>query len=341
MRDKQTPFSAGQEESTSPSKQVVIVTGMHRSGTSLVAAILQSAGVDMGSRLLGPHPSNPQGHFEDLDFLELHKACLRRLNRSIIVRDPRSLEGFTPPERDRARALIEARAGKSLWGWKDPRSALFLESWGKLLPDANWVFLYRQPMDVVLSLLRRGSDPEVVLQPKAGLDAWKAYNREILRFLERETINGLLMEIGEIAADPNAFVRKLRSRFELPLGNNDTSCLVQPERPRATGPSTFIDSIIEALDTEARRILAALRQRTDHLYCSNDNRASPHQVPQHSAALEGLNRLVSRGELDERQTATAFGFLLALLDPSLESHRQSLLNGASLRIESPFQHVYS
>lgn len=37
----------------------VIVLGMHRSGTSTMALILQQLGVHMGDQLLGSSPANP------------------------------------------------------------------------------------------------------------------------------------------------------------------------------------------------------------------------------------------------------------------------------------------
>jgi len=43
----------------------LILTGMHRSGTSLMASILQSAGVNVGKNLLEPDKRNPHGFFED------------------------------------------------------------------------------------------------------------------------------------------------------------------------------------------------------------------------------------------------------------------------------------
>ena len=54
----------------------IIITGMHRSGTSLVASLLQEAGLSIGERLLGPSAGNRKGHFEDVDFVELHEDIL-------------------------------------------------------------------------------------------------------------------------------------------------------------------------------------------------------------------------------------------------------------------------
>jgi len=57
----------------------LIILGMHRSGTSLAAALLQSSGLDVGERLMEGNWSNPRGHFEDMDFVELQRAALVRL----------------------------------------------------------------------------------------------------------------------------------------------------------------------------------------------------------------------------------------------------------------------
>ncbi len=54
----------------------IIVAGMHRSGTSLTASILQSSGVNIGERLVGKEIGNEKGHFEDLDMVDFHKEVL-------------------------------------------------------------------------------------------------------------------------------------------------------------------------------------------------------------------------------------------------------------------------
>ena len=58
----------------------IVITGMHRSGTSLTASLLQSAGLNLGDRLMeATATGNPlKGYFEDLDFVEFHaNTCCR------------------------------------------------------------------------------------------------------------------------------------------------------------------------------------------------------------------------------------------------------------------------
>ena len=54
----------------------LVVAGMHRSGTSLLASLLSTLSVDMGRNLLGPDAHNVRGYFEDVEFLTLQRRTL-------------------------------------------------------------------------------------------------------------------------------------------------------------------------------------------------------------------------------------------------------------------------
>ncbi|HEX9941494.1 MAG TPA: hypothetical protein VGG03_05740 [Thermoanaerobaculia bacterium] len=56
-------------------KSTIVVAGMHRSGTSLVASILAAFGISMGEQRIADQ-NNPRGYFEDLDFLALDRHML-------------------------------------------------------------------------------------------------------------------------------------------------------------------------------------------------------------------------------------------------------------------------
>lgn len=57
--------------------KTVIVLGMHRSGTSMTAAILNELGVNMGENLYVNYIANPIGHFEDMNFIILNRKILK------------------------------------------------------------------------------------------------------------------------------------------------------------------------------------------------------------------------------------------------------------------------
>src|SRR5260370_30538384 len=57
----------------------IVVAGMHRSGTSMVAALLYHAGLYLGARkeLMPPGPDNEDGYWENVRFVELNEELLR------------------------------------------------------------------------------------------------------------------------------------------------------------------------------------------------------------------------------------------------------------------------
>lgn len=151
----------GSSETRRP--DIVCVLGMHRSGTSLLARILNLLGLCLGSDVsVQPAEDNAKGHWEHTDIVSLNDAILQRYGGS--WDEPPRL----PPDwesaaliddlRERAQRIIEDQfAGVHLWGWKDPRSCLTLPFWQQLLPQMRYVICLRNPVDVALSLRHRNS----------------------------------------------------------------------------------------------------------------------------------------------------------------------------------------
>ncbi len=207
--------------------QPIIITGMHRSGTSLVASILQQAGINIGDKLIGDSVGNPRGHFEDVDFYQFQQNILKRLGQTIMVQQPLDPSCITPQEIASAKQLIATRAHIPVWGWKDPRTCLFLDFWHTLLPQAKTIFIYRHPIEVLLSLLRRGKDLEALVDPLAGLQAWQVYNQAILNFYQQYPTNCFLTNIATVVANIEEFIKAVNQKFNLTLQTEKIAALYQ------------------------------------------------------------------------------------------------------------------
>lgn len=195
----------------------LVITGMHRSATSLVASAFMDAGLDIGAELNGPGPGNWRGHFEDWDFHRFHEAALAAAGHTAFTADS-DLSATLPPQlAAQARELIARRADLPLWGWKDPRSCLFLELWQGLLPGGRYLFLYRHPADVALSLLRRDTDPETRHDRWLAVDSWRTHNRLLLDLKERHPGSAFLAHAPTAVRDIGALVRAVGKTFDLPL----------------------------------------------------------------------------------------------------------------------------
>ncbi|MEX0670594.1 MAG: sulfotransferase [Pirellulales bacterium] len=196
----------------------VIITGMHRSGTSLLASLFAGAGVSLGTRLIVASRGNERGHYEDRDFYEFHARVLEA--NGVQPEGFACVDEVAVPSamRDAAAALVatKAAAGAS-WGWKDPRTALFLDFWGGILPEARFVFVFRSPWEVVDSLFRRG-DELFITNPALAARVWLHYNQRITDFYRRNQSRCVLAEVSQVIADPAALFASVRQRLGVAVG---------------------------------------------------------------------------------------------------------------------------
>lgn len=138
------------------SSKVLVILGMHRSATSLLASWLHACGLNLGDDLLGEGVGNEKGHFEDKDFFLLHERILKR---SGIDCGGTSRTGPIAVDEDAvaemARLVERKNDAHAQWGWKDPRTCLFVPEYERLLPAAKYLVVYRHFELVVDSLVRR------------------------------------------------------------------------------------------------------------------------------------------------------------------------------------------
>ncbi len=159
----------------------IAITGMHRTGTSMVSKALMLAGLHLGDKeeLVGPAPDNPEGFFEHEGFVQVNDDLLGATGGAwdnpppcppLTADDPRvaHLAG-------KAAQLVDALAVRRLWGWKDPRTCLTARFWVDLVPDLRVVVCVRHPLEVALSLKRRNQ-----MSYSLALRLWHDYYEAIL-----------------------------------------------------------------------------------------------------------------------------------------------------------------
>ena len=238
-----------------PRSPVLVITGMHRSGTSVTAQTLQAAGLFIGERLMPAHWSNPDGHFEDLDFHELSRAIIADNGYpcSGLLSDVRISVSIS--RRAEAQALVARRRALGVpWGWKDPRSVLLLDLWADLLPEAHFLFTFRAPWDVTDSLFRRG-DPACQDDPMLGLRTWLHYCRAIRDFVRAEPSRSVVFEVSQLSSAPDRCIGEVSSRTGIRLdGSVDR---FRPEHMSAVTDEAHV-ALAHALSPEATRVYSEL-----------------------------------------------------------------------------------
>ena len=150
----------------SESKQLIVVLGMHRSGTSAITRGLKVLGVELGDKLIAAvEGDNSKGYWEDSD--------LNTLNIEMLYSIGSDWHNLTPIDhfdvetlREKgyflkaAKLLHDKLKNNDLFGFKDPRVAKLLPFWTSVFSyskiDVSYVLAIRHPISVIRSLEMRG-----------------------------------------------------------------------------------------------------------------------------------------------------------------------------------------
>ncbi len=168
------------------SHTLYIVSGMHRSGTSVAARMLEVYGVSLPGDLVASAADNQKGFFEDRSIVELNTEILEKLGLRWDSLDGFFLRrsDFSSPKfnqlKHRARRLLEIRvAEEKEWAFKDPRICRLLYFWMPIIEDLDipcrFVIAVRNPAEVAGSLSARNNFPHL-----KSLYLWLFYNLDLL-----------------------------------------------------------------------------------------------------------------------------------------------------------------
>jgi len=130
-----------------------VVLGMHRSGTSCVTRMINGCGASLAVEVIPANASNPLGHWEALESLEINDLILQCSGGNWAC-PPRSLKTDNYL-RSRMRSFIGRLHRQGTAVWKDPRMVLTFPLWKSMLRNYRIVAVFRHPMSVAKSLNKR------------------------------------------------------------------------------------------------------------------------------------------------------------------------------------------
>lgn len=198
---------------------LVLVAGMHRSGTSAVAELLMSLGCSAGpaENLIGATKANPHGHFESLPMVQMNDQLLAEVGAHWL---------YPADAADRFKALAttawRSKAVDALeaTGWsrgsappfvvKDPRFCLTIPFWADVLADATDVrviVVYRDANEVAASLNERDG-----LSVGYGRYLWHEYNRLLVRNVA--AMNVEVVSYADVLDDPSGTAKALATAID-------------------------------------------------------------------------------------------------------------------------------
>lgn len=145
-------------------RRIVIVLGMHRSGTSAITRSIKLLGVDLDRDLIPSGFDNPKGFWEDAGVVDLNEKLLTVLGSGFLSVsgggfDFQASDALCELEVSATSLVLSKIENCQIWGVKDPRICRLLPFWqrifAKLNIDDSYVVAVRNPVSVAESLARR------------------------------------------------------------------------------------------------------------------------------------------------------------------------------------------
>ena len=199
--------------------RIVVVLGIHRSGTSVITRGLQVLGVDLGEKLIGGIAgNNEKGFWEDAEINDFNNALLLKLGSGwdrLNALDEVALLGVEfAHERNQALNLLRSKLrADSIFAFKDPRTAILLPFWQAIFNDldlsASYLIAVRNPMEVAESLHRRDG-----ISLLKGLLLWVKYSVAAVR--GTQGARRMFVSYAALMQDPLSQLKRIAQVLDLP-----------------------------------------------------------------------------------------------------------------------------
>lgn len=228
-----------------PKKQrALIILGMHRSGTSMLAGSLRQTGLNLGN-INTKAPHNKKGNME-------HPAIMH-MQENLLVSNGGAWDN--PPNEITWNKLhlsvrdlfVSSFKEEDIWGFKDPRTLFTIDGWLEVIPNPEFVGIFRNPASVVHSLQKRNG-----FTIEKSLELWKIYNQRLLQLHNKydfpliefhQDISLLTYKLNELVQILNLPSRQFKlSFFEEKLRSNESQHFTIPDE---------INSLYKALKKRA------------------------------------------------------------------------------------------
>ena len=233
----------------------MLIIGAHRSGTTATARALHLLGLQLGQRL--------DSHHEPRAMQRLHEQYLEKTGASWHQPGPFLQSVVTAEGAHACAAYLQDQAhgdfprvlgyrnnlqgwwlrrrlrSGSAWGWKEPRTTLFVPFWLQVFPDALIVEIVRHPLAVAMSIRQRELKFRAKGdQPKTELDQLDYCLRLALTYVEAGervqncTQNYRRVRFEEMQANPENVLQELANFCQLhptPARLAEAAVSIKPE----------------------------------------------------------------------------------------------------------------
>ena len=186
----------------------IFITGMHRSGTSVVARLIRECGAYLGrdEDLMPSKPDNPLGFWENLRAYDIDMAILEAAGVAWDTVIGGELDLLSHADRAEAAArihdFVSDMSPQGVWAVKDPRLSLTFPLWRPMLTDPVVIWCVRHPIEIGVSLEGRNGFPIHL-----GVSIWESYAIQAMRNFAGVPV--VVASYNDLLDDPCDEVRRL------------------------------------------------------------------------------------------------------------------------------------
>lgn len=181
----------GEESLASSETRTFIIFGSPRGGTSMVAKLVREMGVNIGEDL----PVNLEDPNFNWDFLEAQD------NDEKIASIKKSVNANNDL--------------KKIWGWKYPRSTLYLDNIWNNIVNPHLICIFRDPLLISFrNIARRSKEPYQTIKNAINLQ------QKNINFLQKhQEVPQFLCSYEKVLQDPSSFVQSLAKYLSFEFTN--------------------------------------------------------------------------------------------------------------------------
>jgi len=193
-------------------KKTVIVLGMHRSGTSLVAGILNKLDINMGKYQIKADSSNKKGHYENIIIKYLNEKILTRAGGS--WKNPPQLSDIIRAGKGmkkQIRRIIKIEESV-YWGWKDPRTVLTLPLFIGHLKNPHFIICERDDEEIAYSLCRRNN-----FNIQEAKELIRTYKNQLNKFVNKTSFPVLRIPFNDFFEKSSEILKKISEFLDIEI----------------------------------------------------------------------------------------------------------------------------
>ncbi|WP_396329945.1 sulfotransferase family protein [Burkholderia anthina] len=294
---------------------LVVVLGMHRSGTSVVTRAMETMGAEFGDNLMPAVPGvNDKGFFEDLDIYAINQEILALAGADWHSLAPIEFDKIDEASlqrvRERASQLLAKKCENKTFALKDPRISRLLPFWKPVFDSLGIRVVYalavRNPMSVGRSLEKRDHFPSEksyllwLLHTIPPLGATKGAQR-------------VLVNYDKLMENPRAELARMSTQLELPLDASRAQAFERDFLDGGLRHTRFASrdlSNANAIERHVNALFSVLESETEIDESAFEQRVQP-VVEQAQAYLDDIAPVLRLEWKHEKELAVSRGEIAA------------------------------